>query len=280
MVDERDGCGVPDDNRDIACDEYGSTRRGAATTMDLRTRVLAALSRASCRADFRARDYVLTRRQRKIYQAACAEASGAQPVILVQDYHFALAPRRLRQRCCRTPPSSAFWHIPWPGPRQFAVCPWRADFWPGCSAVRCSASRPSRTAQLHACVDGPRLHDRRGESRGAITHEFGRTAVRRLSGLGGVAGSLDPRVTANRHPSQSRSSALGVPADVRQSAWASIDSITQRASPKSLRPSSGYWNVESICAAGSCSSRWPSPPGTSVRRIAMFGGRSMETASG
>jgi trehalose 6-phosphate synthase len=55
--------------------------------------------------------------------AVCEEAAGTAPLVLVQDYHFALAPRMLRSRL----PSStvvAFWHIPWPSPRVFKVCPW------------------------------------------------------------------------------------------------------------------------------------------------------------
>jgi trehalose 6-phosphate synthase len=50
--------------------------------------------------------------------------------VLVQDYHFALAPRILRQRM----PHSrvvAFWHIPWPRPRTFRTCPWSLDLLEG-----------------------------------------------------------------------------------------------------------------------------------------------------
>jgi trehalose 6-phosphate synthase len=42
---------------------------------------------------------------------------------MVQDYHFALAPQAIRERL----PFSTivtFWHIPWPHPRDYAVCPW------------------------------------------------------------------------------------------------------------------------------------------------------------
>ena len=55
--------------------------------------------------------------------AVCEEAGAGRPLVLVQDYHFALAPRMLRQHL----PSStivAFWHIPWPHPDDFAICPW------------------------------------------------------------------------------------------------------------------------------------------------------------
>lgn len=54
------------------------------------------------------------------------EATDASPVVLVQDYHFALAPDMIRRRL----PHSAiatFWHIPWPHWQTFATCPWRIE---------------------------------------------------------------------------------------------------------------------------------------------------------
>jgi trehalose 6-phosphate synthase len=62
--------------------------------------------------------------------AVVEEAAGSSPLVLVQDYHFALAPSVLRQRM----PSStvvAFWHIPWPGPRVFRACPWARELLEG-----------------------------------------------------------------------------------------------------------------------------------------------------
>ena len=62
--------------------------------------------------------------------AVVEEAAGGSPLLLVQDYHFALAPRMLRQRV----PSStivAFWHIPWPHPRVFRTCPWARELLEG-----------------------------------------------------------------------------------------------------------------------------------------------------
>jgi trehalose-6-phosphate synthase len=58
------------------------------------------------------------------------EATCASPVVLVQDYHFALAPQMIRQRV----PSAAiasFWHIPWPHWQTFATCPWRVEILQG-----------------------------------------------------------------------------------------------------------------------------------------------------
>ncbi|MBI3476286.1 MAG: trehalose-6-phosphate synthase [Acidobacteria bacterium] len=48
----------------------------------------------------------------------------SNPVILVQDYHFALLPRLIKER---RPEArvAIFWHIPWPNPEAFAICPWQ-----------------------------------------------------------------------------------------------------------------------------------------------------------
>ncbi|MEP7329191.1 MAG: trehalose-6-phosphate synthase, partial [Betaproteobacteria bacterium] len=62
--------------------------------------------------------------------AVVAEAQSDDPVVLVQDYHFALLPRMIRERL----PNAiiiTFWHIPWPNPESFAICPWRAELLDG-----------------------------------------------------------------------------------------------------------------------------------------------------
>jgi trehalose-6-phosphate synthase len=55
-----------------------------------------------------------------------AEARTEDPIILVQDYHFALLPRLVRERL---PGATiiAFWHIPWPNPEAFGILPWREE---------------------------------------------------------------------------------------------------------------------------------------------------------
>jgi trehalose-6-phosphate synthase len=47
-------------------------------------------------------------------------------VVLVQDYHFALLPRMIKQR---RPDArvAIFWHIPWPNPEAFGICPWQRE---------------------------------------------------------------------------------------------------------------------------------------------------------
>jgi trehalose 6-phosphate synthase len=49
-----------------------------------------------------------------------------EPVLLAQDYHFALLPRLVK----RERPDARiaiFWHIPWPNPEAFGICPWQRE---------------------------------------------------------------------------------------------------------------------------------------------------------
>ncbi len=58
--------------------------------------------------------------------AVAREAERDDPVVLVQDYHFALLPGMLRQSLPRAT-IITFWHIPWPNPESFGICPWREE---------------------------------------------------------------------------------------------------------------------------------------------------------
>lgn len=60
----------------------------------------------------------------KFANAVVEEAKTSDPVILVQDYHFALLPAMLRKRLPKAT-IITFWHIPWPNPESFGICPWR-----------------------------------------------------------------------------------------------------------------------------------------------------------
>jgi trehalose 6-phosphate synthase/phosphatase len=61
---------------------------------------------------------------RKFADVVAKESRSKDPLILVQDYHFALLPRLLRER---KPAATIalFWHIPWPNAETFGVCPWK-----------------------------------------------------------------------------------------------------------------------------------------------------------
>ncbi len=68
---------------------------------------------------------------RKFADAVVEETRGSeQPVILVQDYHFALLPRMIKQS---RPDArvAIFWHIPWPNPEAFNICPWQRELLDG-----------------------------------------------------------------------------------------------------------------------------------------------------
>lgn len=62
--------------------------------------------------------------------AVAKEAHGDDPVVLVQDYHFALLPEMIRKLL---PKATVifFWHIPWPNPESFGICPWREELLQG-----------------------------------------------------------------------------------------------------------------------------------------------------
>jgi trehalose 6-phosphate synthase len=80
---------------------------------------------------FRAEDWAAYAAvNRKFAEAVCKEADSDDPVVLVQDYHFALAPRLIRERLPRAIVIT-FWHIPWPNSERLGICPWRAELLEG-----------------------------------------------------------------------------------------------------------------------------------------------------
>jgi trehalose 6-phosphate synthase len=86
---------------------------------------------AHVRPIFRADDWEQYRAvNAKFADAVVQEAVSEDPVVLVQDYHFALLPRMIRQRLPKAT-IIAFWHIPWPNPEAFAICPWRVELLDG-----------------------------------------------------------------------------------------------------------------------------------------------------
>ncbi len=83
---------------------------------------------AHTRPIFRAEDwkqYQLV--NRKFADALLEEMKGTEnPAVLVQDYHFALLPRMIKEK---RPDArvAIFWHIPWPNPEAFGICPWQRE---------------------------------------------------------------------------------------------------------------------------------------------------------
>jgi trehalose 6-phosphate synthase len=57
-------------------------------------------------------------------------AKEEHPVVLIQDYHFALLPRLVKERIPNAR-VAIFWHIPWPNPEAFSICPWQQELLDG-----------------------------------------------------------------------------------------------------------------------------------------------------
>lgn len=83
---------------------------------------------AHTRPIFRASDWDHYRAANEKFAEAILEemAEVEQPVLLVQDYHFALLPRMIKKK---RPDArvAIFWHIPWPNPEAFGICPWQRE---------------------------------------------------------------------------------------------------------------------------------------------------------
>ena len=86
---------------------------------------------AHTRPVFRASDWEYYRAvNQRFADTVVSESRTKNPIVLVQDYHFALLPRMIREQL---PEATiiAFWHIPWPNPEAFGVCPWRNELLDG-----------------------------------------------------------------------------------------------------------------------------------------------------
>ncbi len=86
---------------------------------------------AHARPVFRAEDWAAYQAvNQKFADAVCEEVDGDDPIILVQDYHFALAPKLIRARLPKAT-IITFWHIPWPNAERVGICPWRTELLDG-----------------------------------------------------------------------------------------------------------------------------------------------------
>jgi trehalose 6-phosphate synthase len=60
-------------------------------------------------------------------RAVLAETTNEeQPFILIQDFHFALLPQLIKKEKPNAK-VAIFWHIPWPNPESFGICPWQRE---------------------------------------------------------------------------------------------------------------------------------------------------------
>jgi trehalose 6-phosphate synthase len=87
---------------------------------------------AHTRPTFRASDWDFYNKVNERFADALVEemAGEENPVVLIQDYHFALLPRMIKDRVPHAR-VAIFWHIPWPNPEAFSICPWQRELLDG-----------------------------------------------------------------------------------------------------------------------------------------------------
>ena len=87
---------------------------------------------AHTRPIFRASDWEYYNKVNQKFADALVEEIGDKdhPIVLVQDYHFALLPRMLKDRLPHAR-IAIFWHIPWPNAESFSICPWQRQLLDG-----------------------------------------------------------------------------------------------------------------------------------------------------
>jgi trehalose 6-phosphate synthase len=134
VVDERNRIGVPPDNplytlRRVALTKaeeagyyYGFANEGIWPLCHI----------AHVRPIFRTEDWSRYVEVNQKFAAVALEEMEdvAEPCVLIQDYHFALLPKMIKDK---RPDAriAIFWHIPWPNPEAFGICPWQKDILTG-----------------------------------------------------------------------------------------------------------------------------------------------------
>lgn len=84
------------------------------------------------RPEFRPHDWKAYKEANRIFaEAVLQEAAGGKALVFVQDYHFCLLPRMLREMSGGKIICAHFWHIPWPNREVFRVFPWGEELLDG-----------------------------------------------------------------------------------------------------------------------------------------------------
>ena len=153
---------------------------GAGLLLRLRQRGLWPLCHvAHVRPVFREQDWEHYRNVNQLFADAVVAEARSEDSIVPAQYHFALPPAMVRQLPRAT--ILTFWHIPWPNPESFGICPWRSEILAGMlgSTILGFQARPLQ--ELHR--DGGPLHGgahraralhhqlrRRGDAGGELPH--------------------------------------------------------------------------------------------------------------
>jgi alpha,alpha-trehalose-phosphate synthase [UDP-forming] len=80
---------------------------------------------------FRPSDWEKYREVNRLYADAVLQEAGDKPTfVFIQDYHFCLLPRMLKDANAKLIVAQ-FWHIPWPNREVFRVFPWKEELLDG-----------------------------------------------------------------------------------------------------------------------------------------------------
>jgi len=80
---------------------------------------------------FREADWQMYKKvNQKFAESILEELPNKNPFVFIQDYHFTLLGRMIKQK--RPDATIAlFWHIPWPNPEAFSICPYQKEILDG-----------------------------------------------------------------------------------------------------------------------------------------------------
>ncbi len=72
-------------------------------------------------------DWICYQKVNRLFAESVAEEVGDKKAfIFIQDYHLALLAGMIKERCPNVI-TAQFWHIPWPNPEAFRICPWQRE---------------------------------------------------------------------------------------------------------------------------------------------------------
>ena len=170
---------------------------------------------AHTRPIFRASDWEAYQRVNERFATAVLEEmkGSAEPLVFVQDYHFALLPRLIKT--ARPDARVAiFWHIPWPNPEAFGICPWQAQLLDGLlGADLIGFHIPLHCHNFLSTVD--RVLESRTDREHMTARRLGHTTMVRpypvsVAFSGGFPASLRVIVSRQRRGSRRRAPCLAV----------------------------------------------------------------------
>jgi alpha,alpha-trehalose-phosphate synthase [UDP-forming] len=80
---------------------------------------------------FREADWNTYKKVNEIFANSVIEEVGdKKALVFIQDYHLALLPKMIKARNANII-TAQFWHIPWPNPEAFRICPWQEEILEG-----------------------------------------------------------------------------------------------------------------------------------------------------